>query len=276
MAAFEFRIPRREHSRHWRPPAHLPIPYKSFMISNNVLSPTQHMPIPLASTCNRIFTCRSTINSQHCLIRVAADSPDYRFIYRYFWQDGFELFDYHTATLRHSQIPLRVTSHRGLTHWQNIFNVQLDERRIWRETWLPSRSNAENCFLWQMLYRTPATQHWRFPELPASDPVTWCTRCDLDLQEDILHCIWSCPISRQVWGWAQGLVQLSSPMASSLVLHPAHIIVALELPIQMQIPEYLWALIRPIVAWQIWKNRCSHYIEHKETTAAEVIYKAWH
>lgn len=39
----------------------------------------------------------------------------------------------------------------------------------------------------------------------------------LHLQEDILHCIWFCPLSRQVWEWAQGVLQLASPVATPLL-----------------------------------------------------------
>lgn len=171
-------------------------------------------------------------------------------------------------------IQSRDVVHHRITQWQSLFNLQLDERRLLRETWDPSRSCAENCFMWQIIYRTPATQHWRFRELHPSDPATWCTRFNLSLQEDILHCIWFCPLSRQVWLWAQGVLQLSSPEAAPFTLLPEHVFVAHKLPQHFKIPAFFWTITRPIIAWNIWKNRCSHFIYNKPASAETVIYKS--
>lgn len=143
--------------------------------------------------------------------------------------------------------------------------------------WDPSRSNVENCFLWQIIHHTPATQHWRFPELPPSDPATWCTRCDLNLQEDILHCIWYCPLSRQVWQWAQFKLHIAAgESAPPPTLQPQHIFVAHPLPPESLIPNLLWSIIRPIIVWNIWKNRCTHFIDNKPASAIGIISKSWH
>lgn len=181
--------------------------------------------------------------------------PDHRFIYQYCWEDGADIFDYHTDSLRHLYSPSRPTPHRRLIQWQSLFNLHLDEKRLWHETWDPSRRSAENCFLWQIIY-TPTTQHWRFPDLPPADPATWCTRCDLNLQEDIMHCMWFCPLSRQVWLWAQEVLHLAAcKSAPSPVLKPEHDFVAHPLPQELLIPDCLWSITRPIIVWNIWKNR---------------------
>lgn len=88
-------------------------------------------------------------------------------------------------------------------------------------------------------------------EIPKAAPwpthrATWCTGCDLNLQEDILHCIWFCPLSRQVWQWAQLILHVAaSECAPSPTLQPEHIFVAHPLPLEFLIPDLLWSITRP-------------------------------
>lgn len=73
-----------------------------------------------------------------------------------------------------------------------------------------------------------ATQHWRIPNLPSTDPRMWCTRCNVGFQEGIIpgiiHCIWDCHISCEVWlSVNYVLFFASSGMMAGLPLHPMHI-----------------------------------------------------
>lgn len=43
---------------------------------------------------------------------------------------------------------------------------------LWKNIWVPARSARQNCFLWQVSYHTPATNHWRFPGVSRADPAT--------------------------------------------------------------------------------------------------------
>lgn len=60
---------------------------------------------------------------------------------------------------------------------------------VWHATWVTYRSEAENTFLWQLLYRISATNRWQYPDRPASDPVPWCSRCLLNVPDSKMHII---------------------------------------------------------------------------------------
>lgn len=122
----------------------------------------------------------------------------------------------------------------------------------------------------------PATQHWRFPELPSTDQRTWCTRCDLQQNEDIIHCIWGCPISREVWNWVSYVFCISVPLSDrSHLLQPIHMFVAVRFPLNLRIPQQLWDPLRAISAWHIWNARCKHFIEGTRSLSASIIHSIW-
>jgi hypothetical protein len=122
-----------------------------------------------------------------------------------------------------------------------------------------------------------ATQKWRHPQLSQLDRATHCTRCDRGLQEDIIHCIWNCPQSLVVWDWVRIVLQLAAPTSSvNLELTFQHVLLAEDLPADYCIPTKLWAILRAVTCWEIWKARCAHYMEDICTTPASIIQKIWH
>lgn len=158
--------------------------------------------------------------------------------------DQRDFFDTSTQHLRHIQHHGYGFPHNRIQQWQYRLQIQIHLPSLWWEIWRPFRSSSENCFLWQMIYQIPAIQHWRFPHLPASDSQTWCTRCTIDNQEDIVHCIWGCPISQRVWWWVLFLLQISSDSPNSMVtLHMANIFLAQPIQVQHVIPKRLWSLV---------------------------------
>jgi hypothetical protein len=146
-----------------------------------------------------------------------------------------------------------------------------------RNTWLPYRAAKENCFLWQILYRVPATQKWRFLELSRIDRATHCTRCNRGHQEDIIHCIWNCSQSLIVWDWIRRILEIASPVSgANLELTALHVLTAEDLPPDLHIPFKLWAVLRAVACWEIWKARCSHFMNSISTTPAHIIRTIWY
>lgn len=115
---------------------------------------------------------------------------------QYVWQDRTTLLHFSTSQLRRLISRARMAPHCALSKWATQLGKPVLSN-VWSLTWMEFRSAAENTFLWQPLYRIPATQRWHFQDRPNSDPKTWCTRCSLNVPEDLFHCIWDCNNSRR-------------------------------------------------------------------------------
>lgn len=136
---------------------------------------------------------------------------------------------------------------------------------------------SENNFLWQMIYRMPATNKWRFPARPSSDPDTWCVRCQQQCPKDLLHCMWACPNANRCWMWcAELLAWLSVTPQGGLQLNPAHILIAEALPHEWDTPVRLWHTIRAIMSWIIWKDRNQHVFGGERSNVTRMIRLTWH
>lgn len=148
---------------------------------------------------------------------------------------------------------------------------------VWQLTWIEFRSAAENTFLWQLIYRIPATQRWRFPDRPSTDPETWCSRCNLQVTEDIFHCIRDCHKSRQCWDWCAALLSWVSPGTQAAIqLQPEHVLIAAALPQAWETPDRLWQTIRAIICWIILKDRNGHIFGGDQSYVSRMIALSWH
>lgn len=168
-------------------------------------------------------------------------SPERQFLLQYKWSDQTPFLDTSTGQLRALQARQRFKPHSAISKWERELACPVPTG-IWHDTWLKFRGASENMFLWQIVFRVIATQSWRFPALPAIDPMTWCTRCDLRTREDIQHCLWSCPFSQPCWQWANSLLMAVSEIRQragnpQIVLTPAHVLIAHPLPAAWRIPS---------------------------------------
>lgn len=82
---------------------------------------------------------------------------------QYLWRDGTELFTTDTRHLRIMQSPAHHDLHIGPHRWTVELAWFPQQSALWIPLWKDYRSAVENCFLWQLTYRIPATNHWRFP-----------------------------------------------------------------------------------------------------------------
>lgn len=109
---------------------------------------------------------------------------------QYQWTDGNLMANTSTTQLRMLQVHQGMTRHCSLAKWEIQLQRPIPDD-IWEFTWMSFRSAVENTFLWQIIHRVLATQTWCFPGRPATDPVTWCSLCALNVPEDTFHCIWA-------------------------------------------------------------------------------------
>lgn len=169
------------------------------------------------------------------------------FLLQYQWSDGTPLLSTSTSQLRQIQARQRFKPHSALSKWEAELGFTINPS-TWKEIWLKFRGANENMFLWQITFRAIATQRWRFPGLSASDPSTWCTRCNIGVREDIQHCLWLCPQSLPCWRWGTNLLVAVSgnrPQSGDppILLTAAHILLAQPLPANWQIPVNFWQIL---------------------------------
>lgn len=191
---------------------------------------------------------------------------------QYKWQDGTIILHSLIAQIRLLQVHHQAGPHGALSKWERQLGCSvLDE--IWATMWLTYRSAADNTFLWQLLYRIPAINVWRFPDRPVNDPATRCQRWTLHTPEDVYHCIWACDASRGCWEWCNAWIL---PQHSRNVRHsPAHALVAEALPLQWEIPVRLWHTMRAVICWVIWKERNSHVFNGEISNSHRMIGQSW-
>lgn len=205
------------------------LPISTFHCRAGTLKKIERSCPPNAAILHRILVRRSNkqvVKQSH----FGLWSADRNLLVQHKWSDGVLLLDTSTSQLRALQAQNRFKPHGALSKWETELgcNIPID---IWSGMWLNFRGASENTFLWQLVYRVIATQKWRFPALPAVDPQVHCTRCDLGVREDVVHCVWGCSLSQPCWQWGLGLLTACSGRRSRQGglrgnLEPAHIFVA--------------------------------------------------
>lgn len=236
----------------------------------------------------RIANCRPGINTKlrRILVRAPAHSAarvhlgpwrrDRLMISQYNWTDGTSLQNSSTSQLRLLQVYLHPSGHGALTKWNGQLGHQIPDA-LWQVTWITYRSAAENTFLWQLIYRIPATNKWRLPDRSATDPDTWCPRCPLRTPEDSFHCIWACPASRECWEWSSSIISwVSQGRQQGIQIQPVHIFIAEELPQIWDAPVRLWHTLRAITCWVIWKERNKHIFQGEVFSMPRTVALVWH
>lgn len=206
-------------------------------------------------------------------------SEDRKFLMQYTWSDGTPILDTSTSQLRVLQAPQRFRSHKVADKWERELSCNIPVT-IWQRIWMNFGGASENTFLWQLYFRAIATQRWRFPSAPP-DPQIQCSRCDTREREDLIHCIWSCPLARPCWDWGFSVLCACSAVHHGVVglqgrLEPAHVFIAYPLPAEWKIPERLWQILRAVICWQVWKARNEHVMANRPSDHRRTIRKVWH
>lgn len=62
---------------------------------------------------------------------------------------------------------------------------------------------------------------------------------------------------------------------ANLELNFQHVLLAEELPADLKISKKVWAIVRAVSCWEIWKARCKHYMENHHAAPATVIRNIW-
>jgi hypothetical protein len=253
-------------------------PTQMFALSYGTLTEETRRTLPaVEDTIHRIIVVEKFAASQKKMtkVKVGKIGGAMKMSQQYEWADGRPIFETSTSHMRRLQGSTDGI-HKALRKWQVSTGWSANLRKVWKETWVPFRAAKENCFLWQILYRTPATEQWRHPTLTRLDAETHCTRCRRRRQEDILHCIWNCPNSLKVWKWVRSLLQEASGGSQQVELTCKQVLLADSLPSTIPVPKILWAILRVIRCWEIWKARCQHYMQNQRSSSRSIIRRIWH
>lgn len=165
---WQFTLPVARCSIQWIPFMDLSEPDRSFVMVGSLLMPTPLEPPNRHTTLQRIITGATSRASQ--LRSFGPWKEKDLMITKYHWPDGTPLSHSSTLQLRLMQTRIAAGLHIALSKWTTELGLPTPDD-IWQLTWLSFHSAQEYIFLWQILYQILATQRWRFPTLPPSDPV---------------------------------------------------------------------------------------------------------
>lgn len=101
--------------------------------------------------------------------------------------------------------------HKSVLKWDRVLAWDPKLEIIWHNICRPYCSTRKKCFLWQVMYDVPTTNHWRFPRINRNDPATWCMACPLRQHEDLIHLLWNCPPIKPIWNWIANILRYAIP-----------------------------------------------------------------
>lgn len=272
--AWQFLVTPQQKQTGWLPFLDRNTAKRTFRISGDLLIPAP-LSFPGPNTIvQRIIVQAPRGKSQ--LINCGPWNAESAMLGQYKWISGLPLLNSSTATIRRVQNRMAASTHSALKKWEDTLGHRIPDN-IWDDTWQPYRSAKESTFLWQVAYRAIATQGWRYPNCPHTDPRTHCTRCDLAQKEDVLHCLWLCPASLVCWRWCEVVLALAAEtVVTRIQLQPENVLIAVWLPHGWNVPARLWQILRAVLCWLIWKDRNNCMFTAQRPEPEAVIRKTWH
>ena len=214
---------------------------------SQTLSPTSNSPARIAHHC-------PLLSPEPQLHDYSAEHSMLHRLARATWPSGKPLHCVTSAELRrlhqqHSSSKLTARLH----HWTSTPGFVPTDTSRWQRIWSYNRDSKESCLMWKILFHSNATQRWRFPKVPNSDPRLACSLCLVNAVEDEQHIFWSCPYASKIWLWAIHILQLRS--GSTWEPGIEHVLLGNVLPQDMRHLQHWWDLFRGSVLWNIWLHR---------------------
>lgn len=174
--------------------------------------------------------------------------------------------------LRKQELPL----HKSVLKWEQVIRWIPKQGTLWQKIWRPYYSAKQNCFLWQVAFNIPTTNHWTFPGINHADPTTWCLCCPLRLHEDVLHLLQNCPVTKPIWSWMANILRYLIPIVvTSLRFNVVQALLGVPLGPHNGFQQCWWNILRAIACWEIWKARCSLVMEHTHVNTIALWVIIW-
>lgn len=99
--------------------------------------------------------------------------------------------------------------HPSIQKWASYTTWWLDNLAFWwTDIWQSFHSEKERYYLWQILYWSPTTNKWHFPQLPNNHLNKECKRCKRGLVDSVENYFYKCYKVQPIWQWATYLALL--------------------------------------------------------------------
>jgi hypothetical protein len=174
------------------------------------------------------------------------------------WADGKQVFDTSTKHLRKLLLERRAPSQEPIrvTKWKEQISGVPDTKVITKKIWIPDHEEKVNQFLWQIMHRIPTTRRYIYmhrivgdiedgEHIANDDPRMNCLCCNMNVQEDCYHMLWTYHRTAETWLWVENLIRKARNLDSGFKITPAQAL--LGAPIQLKgqsIPAKLWEVMR--------------------------------
>ena len=177
---------------------------------------------------------------------------------RWQWCPGVDLFSYSSSQGRVWRRPRLQLQYPISEKWEGL--VPPDFRPDWHEVWVPGRPRKEAGFLWSLLHRAIAVNHWRRQTVPTLSDL--CTCCTQGEPETLIHAFYACPEAAAAWRFAATIFYRLYGIPDSprpwTPMSWQQCLLGFELPGPIRHLQGMWSLLRGSVLWIIWirRNTC--------------------
>jgi hypothetical protein len=207
---------------------------------------------------------------------------------QYVWKGGKQIFETSTSHMRQLLLKQLLEKQIGIQKWRQQTTGIPSNEVIWRGVWQPFRDDKVNQFLWQIIYRIPATKHFVFSQgwvrdisrneiIKRCDSRTWCERCPDNAYEDLVHLFWKCSESQAIWEWVFALMRkVGKFRASDWEFTMAQVLLGAPIKnVGRKWPRHLWEVLRGQTTWEIWFTRDKQLFDQVQTSREGTVMKIW-
>ncbi|KAL3692050.1 hypothetical protein R1sor_005701 [Riccia sorocarpa] len=171
------------------------------------------------------------------------------------WPNGKQFFEVSNSQLRRLITQEKEVITTRLQKWNELSGINHSDETRWKRIWKTHRVRRECYLLWSICFKIVPTNSWRFPSLPRNDTQKQCVRCNLQTEEDTLHCFWNCPRAAKTWRPVLTLYAAAHDTEQRWSPRCEHALIAEKLPTRLQASREWWEGIRGATIWAIWLAR---------------------
>lgn len=176
--------------------------------------------------------------------------PEIRLLAGESWRDGTPLHAGPTANICGFLGTSPDTVINRIHYW---FGISFDTQDVgrWRRIWAPNIAVKESCLQWQIIFKSNASNAWRFFYANPTEEIMWCPMCPLHRTENNKHLLWECPAAGEIWNWILYIFTLRDRSESAWLPTIVHAVLGDKLPGRHAPLQKWWDCIRITTLWYI-------------------------